>query len=392
MSISEMFGSETDRAVLSLPGMSIVLGIISLSVSFSLRVWADDTDYTPLVTLKGAKVLEVPGKKPTKSKARSVEFLFDIDENVPVGAKIEFGLEYRFRAIARFVYVYKGGRRTGIKFVWTPKIRLPVDTYMLFSSMPLKIQTPKVRKAIERKKERFPPLSEPWSWFHKKEEFILGTEAEQKAEEMEVAKFFKDWADRLVKLNGEFVESCEEAEAKTKFVKGDKLDKDAFKGFVVDWMKRTAAVQLEIMSFPETQPGLWVKNQAATYQTQNLSFMVAKRCYTYKLKETLSKFNLKISDLGIPGVRGFQATIRSSSSPQAMTRLYKIIADLAKFAEPEDPKPNPPGGKPGSGSGPDSGKKDPPKGKDAPKGQDAVQKPALGRSPSPPRALSAHAP
>ena len=49
----------------------------------------------------------------------------------------------------------------------------------------------KVRKAIASKKEKFPPLSEPWPWFHKKEEFILGTEAEQKAEEREVAKFFK---------------------------------------------------------------------------------------------------------------------------------------------------------------------------------------------------------
>ncbi len=353
----------------------IVLGIISFS--FSPRVWADIPDYLPVVTLKGAKVLEVPGKKRTKAKARPVEFLFDLDENIPAGAKIEFGIEYRFRSIASFEYEYKGGRRSGIKFVWAPKIRLPVDTYVLTSCMPLKIQTAKVRKAIASKKKKFPPLSEPWPWFHKKEEFILGTEAEQKAEEREVAKFFKDWTDRLLKLNGEFIERCEEVEAKKKFVKDDKLDKDAFKGFVVDWMKRTAAVQLEIMSFPESQPGLWVKNQAATYQTQNLSFMVAKRCYTYKLRETLSKFNLKIPDLRVPGVSGFQATIRSSSSPQAMNILYQKIARLAKFAEPEEPKPTPKptpkpkpkpkpsGGKPGSGSGPDSVKKDAPKGKGA---------------------------
>jgi hypothetical protein len=321
---------------------------VFLLAAFVLGPWSNSAiakeeviDYSKVVEIHKVDVLDgvrtaKPGKRRSKkdSRRKTLEITFSANADVPKGAIILFELEYRGLPFGQpKKFKLKTDNRNNLKLLWSPKFRLPVDEYYLWSKMPMEFQSKSVRQAIKKKKTSFPESWEPWGTYHLELPFKVGSEADAKAERREIKDYFRKGCDVLIGLNGDFLDLCDEVEAGDKHVNGGKVDLGAFSKDVTAWMKKMAEVQKSIFRFLEKEPGLYKKAEGAHIELGNLSKMVAKRCLRVKLKETLEKYEFKISDLKVPGIEGLDPNVRGRVNVRDLKRKYDRVAQLSGFAE-----------------------------------------------------------
>ena len=303
----------------------------------------EEIDFQKVVELHKVVVLDgvvTDGKKKKKKKSKknrrrkTLEITFSVHADVPKGAIILFELEYGGLPFGTpKKYKLEADNRSNLKALWSPKFRVPVDQYYMWTKMPLDLQSQKIQAAIKKKKKSFPMKWEPWGAYHLNLPIKIGNEADAKAEKEEIKAYFRDRCDTLIGLNGEFIDLCEEVEAGEKHVNGGTLNLEKFSEEVTDWIKKMAKVQNAIFHFVDKEPGLYKKAKTAHIELRTLSQMVAKRCFRGKLDETLKQYGFNRGDLKVPAIEGFNPNARGTVQVIAMKRKYDRVADLSGFAE-----------------------------------------------------------
>ncbi len=327
-----MFAS-TSRTSRLCPLFAPLAAVALLSGSPVVR--ADDVNYEKIVDV--LRIDLVAPKKKTDNP--TIAMSFNLHPRLPKGAKIEFQLYYQFQQFESEFYTLSSENRKNLKFEWTPKKHLPVDdAYQIRTQLPLASQTASVAKEIGERKESFPPESEPWSWNYPNFAIKVGTEDDKKAQELSVKKYFAETIGKLLDLNNEFIDELTLLEGGEKYVDGTKLDTEAFSTFVDGWMKKFGELQLAISEYESKEPGLFRKHQAAHYQLQRLSRLVAKRCYA-ALRDGLEKKGATIAQLKLKGHKGFNRNERGRVTPTVLGNVYDAINALIGFEDVLEPPP-----------------------------------------------------
>lgn len=302
--------------------------------------------YEPAVELTGVRYIAPKKSRSGKKGGKpQVEFQYNLHPKVPTGARVEFDLQYQFRSIAKVLTPpAKGSARKGLKYVWTPEVQLPLGTnpdYVIMTSMPIKEQSSQVKKAIEKLTSVFPEADQPWPMAYPKVQIRIGSEEDLAREKALITKTFIDWTNQLLILNGEFADLTDAVNKGEKCVEDGDLDRKALAAEVKAWMEKMAKLQESIRTLRTKNPALFNKAPAATYLTEDLSKMVAKRATVTMLGEIAKKYKTTVENLRIEPVKGFDDGYQRGKffNPTAMKLVYDQIAELANFPKPEEEEP-----------------------------------------------------
>jgi len=184
-----------ERSKKSLRGLcaGVVAAILAISAAQTLSAQSEGTDIR-YIEFQSVKVREDGKKRIIELKAKT--------SVLPVGCKVEFLLTWRYQIVERFVVEVPADRRFSQDFPVKSYVPSPepyaIHTQIVF---PLEDQPKSVRQAIEADPKTFPPGAGPWAEYHEEHKFVLGSEAEIRAELDRVKTWFKERYTQLGRLD-----------------------------------------------------------------------------------------------------------------------------------------------------------------------------------------------
>lgn len=307
-------------------------------------LWAaDEINYEPLVEITKIQVNRAPGK----ARQFSVELTFNLAPEAPKGLNIHFQLLQQGIPLEEvMVYTLASDVRKNLKFTLAPKESIGIDTYFVRAKYPVEDQTPEVQKALEAKPKRFPPESTPWGWDYQKQEFKVGTEADEAEEFGEFKAMILGHVEKLTDLHGSGVGEVAKAS-------GGAVNKDKLKTFFSKWMKDVGAIQAEMATFPDRQPGLYRKYAKTVIDVVEYGRMVGRHVMRQELDAVLKKNNLTQRALQLPPNSEFDAGYRYKVTPTGLVKKVDLIKEflVPASADPKIPPAPPEEGDPAKGEG-----------------------------------------
>lgn len=278
---------------------------------------------------------------PEEARGRpALEFVFDIAETLPKGAKITFELEYAGGLSSeQTLFAVKGARRKNVTFRWTPKEKLVISTasspfqYRLRVQINPEEQSVSVKKAMADLKE-FPMRRAPWPWYFRDHQILIGTSEERAKLQEEVCTAYEKSVDKLIdsyktikKLVSAAEPSAEDAEGEE-----EEFDFEAFEADARKWRKKQGAIQREIFAINEKTPDIANAAPEAYGSLGDLGRIVSKWGMTSlgkvlkdrKLEKIKFEKRPKDEDL-----RSFSSIYRLPASVRVMNQKANEVLDLA---------------------------------------------------------------
>jgi hypothetical protein len=272
----------------------------------------------------------VPPEKP--GTAQMLDLKFNLVLDIPKGAKIRLALERFGLEQEETEYTLKEDKRTDLTFQWKLKNKLASgEEYQLRTHLHLDKQTPAVQKLIRQNQKKFPPKSEPWSWYLKPA-IKIGSPEEEAEQGKVLCDTYTALMEKLVESFSEFDAKMTAVKEGKELVKGGALDKEAFEKYVLEWRKKQGAVQKEIREFQANEPGLVQKSPSAYAKVVDLGRMVSKRCAQVQ-KEASDQYKVAFFN---PAVEDFDRAFRYAVTFELLQERYKNVRTILNCPEDEE--------------------------------------------------------
>lgn len=268
--------------------------------------------------------------------AQALRLTIDVHPDVPKGAKLNLELEYEGLPVPNpYEFLLKDNRRKGVVINWKLKDRLAIDEYRLIARMPMRPQTPTVKKKIRKLTKKFPPKFEPWKYYFFSKPITIGTKAELAFERQQTCDTYNAIVDKLVSSMIELNKQTGEVKDGKKLVSGGVLDQAKFTALVAAWRKKQGEVQKEIRNFPETQAAAFQKTKTAYQYLTQLGQMVSKSSWV-RQQEIAKQYNVPLANPpSHPEFnRGYRFLVNRAELNKKLDRITELVCPAPPVAEP----------------------------------------------------------
>ncbi len=137
---------------------------------------------------------------------------------IPVGTRIDLLLTWRSQLVQTFTVTVPANRKFR-ESLTVKKLEPSPDKYMFRSVIDPKKQTSKVNKEFEKKTELFPAAAAPWTEFHFKHQFVIGTAEEIEASLKETRDWFIERYSKMAKRDADVRDGVKSVEEGTGYTK-----------------------------------------------------------------------------------------------------------------------------------------------------------------------------
>lgn len=207
---------------------------------------------------------------------------------IPAGTKIDLLLTWRSQLIQTFTMTVPGNKRFRERLAVKP-LEPTADKYMFRTVIDPKKQTKKVKTAIEKEKELFPPVAAPWTEFHFDHQFLLGTKEEIEASLKATREWFTSRYTEMATIDGKVRKGVKAVESATEYVnsKGE-FDEKKWREFMDKKVIEKLVTYQEEIRKGFNEPRFVAHRLALSYLLE-LSVAVGKRTTTESKKLYLSQ-------------------------------------------------------------------------------------------------------
>ncbi len=248
---------------------------------------------------------------------------------IPAGTKIDLLLTWRSQLVQTFTVTIPANKKLREDFL-VKKLEPSSDKYMFRSVIDPKKQTRKVVSSLEKEKELFPPAAAPWTEFHFKNQFVIGTAEEIAASLKKTQEWFVTRYTKMAQRDAEVRKSVESVEAGTEYTKSSgEFDEKKWRDFMDKKVIQELVEMQEEIRKSFQDPRFLAHRLALSYLLE-LSVAVGKRTTTeskklYASKElTPSPLDTKPEKLDVK-VRSGRRVPRGSDLNDLVQKINQLI-------------------------------------------------------------------